>query len=245
MLAGGGEVRVFADPTRVDVDQFAGCKVARGQLDDEGLLELALEQVHTVVHAAGGPLEAPDEVLDGLASVLSAAIGAGCRRLVFVSWLDAAPDAGNAYLAACAEAEELLAESPLEVVVLRRALTYGPDDPLTAAVAAGCFDARARHAPLWVEDLAAAVASADAWRGARDASPQARSHSRDVHLRLSLAGPEVLTLGAFAALLPDRAAPADLLPAHLDDLLARDTVPADDTLGRTATPPAAGAALLA
>src|SRR5687768_9153463 len=109
MLRGGGEVRVFVDEAApsavVDAFRAACCKVARGTLDDEGHLETAAEQVHTVVHLGGGPMTPPDAVLDDAATVLSAAIGAGCRRLIWASHVGADAPRGNAYLEVCAETE--------------------------------------------------------------------------------------------------------------------------------------------
>src|SRR5687768_6455422 len=111
-----GEVRAFADVDAAEAAEALrslGCKVARGTLDDEGHLEAALEQVHTVIHLAGGPMTDPDEVLDAAATVLSAAIGAGCRRMIYASHLGAGDPRGNAYLEACAEVEALIADAPL------------------------------------------------------------------------------------------------------------------------------------
>ena len=256
MLRTGGEVRVYLDPDRssqADVDGYrrSGLKVARGMLEDEGHLELALAQVHTVVHAGGGALDDPATVLDDVASVVSAAMGAGCRRLVWASQLGASATEENPYLRVCAEAEALLADAPLETVVLRRALTYGPHDALTGVLAAGVpgADTRARHAPLYVDDLAAAVLAADAERG----------RTGPDHLLVSLAGPEVVTLERLVAGLagldglrprdprgpadPPSAGPEAPAPApHLADVLSRDRLPDATTLGRTGTPLAEGLA---
>src|SRR3712207_1141900 len=162
----GGEVRVFVDPSAgeaVESLRALGCKVAQGSLDDEGHLETALEQVHTVIHLAGNPMTPADQVLDDAASVLSAAIGAGCRRMIWASHLGAGSPAGNSYLEACAETEQLLAEAPLEAIVIRRSLTYGPGDPLTVALANGGMPAaagEATHSPLYVDDLALVIEEA-------------------------------------------------------------------------------------
>jgi len=253
LAATGGQVRAYVDPRRATPGVLAtlrarGCKVARGTLDDEGRLELALAQVHTVVHAAVEPLAAPAAALDGVATALSAAIGAGCRRFVAVlPFAGGAPD-GNPYLEALAEAEQLLADAPLETVALRCALPYGAGDPLVLALAGGAADAyrelaAARHAPVYVDDVAAAVAAADA----------ARDEPGDLAMVLRLAGPERVTLAAFGRLL---GAPAGrlrarlswlrgdvpVLPDHVVDLLARGEPPGPVT--RTATRPAAGAARL-
>lgn len=248
LAAARGEVRVYLpaaigespdpEPVRDPVaDRYRqlGCKVARGRLDDEGRLELALEQVHTVVHVDGGPLQPPEQVLDGVASVVSAAIGAGCRRIVWPSMLGAGESKG-AYLAACADAEALLGEAPVETVVVRRSVTYAAHDPLTAALAAGVPPevGRARHAPVYVDDLAAALAGTDRARGARGAS----------HVVVTVTGPEVVSLDAFARLLRGVGSGASPLPAPTAELLARDAVPGDEAIGREGTAPAEGAALL-
>jgi uncharacterized protein YbjT (DUF2867 family) len=236
LVRAGGEVRAFLDAEVVgdeEADDFRrlGCKTALGAIDDEGRLELALEQVHTVVHCWGGPLTDPEAELDGLAGVLSAALGAGCRRFVWASHLGAGEPEGVAYLEACAEAEALLAEATLESVVFRRSLTCGESDELTARLAFGRADVRpdARHAPLAIADLAAAIVRADLL--------QRGSVRADLSLVLELAGPEILPLAAIAAALrrtlpPSAAAP---LPPTTVALYERDLLPGPGalTLART------------
>src|SRR5680860_313890 len=122
----GGELRVWLDAEVATDDDAAafrglGCKVAVGAMDDEGRLEVAFEQVHTVVHVGGDPLQEPETVLDDAASVLSAAISAGCRRLVWPSHIGAGDPRGNAYLEVCAEVEDLAA-----AIVSADAMDRGP-----------------------------------------------------------------------------------------------------------------------
>lgn len=236
LMRSGGEVRVFVDveaPTST-ADEFraAGCKVARGTLDDEGHLETAAEQVHTVVHLAGGAMTDPAAVVDDAATVLSAAIGAGCRRLVWASHVGADDPRDNPYLLACAETEALLADAPLETVVIRRSLTYGPGDRLTALLAAGATPAEAEestHQPLYVDDLALVIAESDRVRGG----------VADLAISLTLTGPTEVLLGGFANLLaaPDRdVARAPALPPAVADLLTRDLVVDDAMTGPTFIP---------
>lgn len=206
----------------------AGCKVARGSLDDEGRLEAALEQVHTVVHLGGDLLAAPQTLLDDVASVVSAALGAGCRRLVWPSQLGAGEPGEVVLLRVCADAEQLLAETPLETVVLRRALTYGPGDPLTEALAAGPprQATAARHAPLYVDDLVEAVVAADRQRGDRMVP----------HLVAELAGSDIVSVGELCALLGARRTAvvgrrgAARLPDHVVELLAAERLPGADAV---------------
>lgn len=236
MLRGGGEVRVFVDEAApaevVDAFRAARCKVARGTLDDEGHLETAAEQVHTIVHLAGGPMTHPDTVLDDAATVLSAAIGAGCRRLIWASHVGAANPQGNAYLEACAETEAMLADAPLETVVVRRALTYGPGDGLTMALAAGAIPPQAvesTHQPLYVDDLAMVVAESDRLRGGVG----------DLAITVTLTGPTEVLLGGFADLLtaPGRIrADAPALPPAVVGLLTMDLVVNEALTGPTDIP---------
>jgi uncharacterized protein YbjT (DUF2867 family) len=228
-LAGaGGEVRAYLDAEVAGDEEAAelrrwGCKTALGTIDDEGRLELALEQVHTVVHCWGGPLTGPGAELDGVAGALSAALGAGCRRFVWASHLGADDPAGVAYLAACAEAEALLADATLESIVLRRSLTYGEDDELTRRLAGSAVRPDALHAPLALGDLAGAIARADLLRSVRE-----------VNVVVELGGPETLTFAEIAAALGAGKAP---LPATTVALYDRDLLPGPAALrGRSRLP---------
>jgi uncharacterized protein YbjT (DUF2867 family) len=241
----GGEVRAYVDPLAAEagfVQQLraSGCKVARGTLDDEGTLELALAHAHTVVHAAADLLTDPGAVAEDVATVVAAALGAGVRRIVMLSHLGADDPRGNPWLAALAEAEELLAETPAETVVIRRALTYGPADRLTRVLAATSAGASpdALHTPLWSADLAAGVAAADARDRGAAALP---------HLVVPLGGPQLMSLGELVALLGGQVlepvAAGGPLPAHAVEVLSRDLAPpkGQPTAG---TGPERGAAVL-
>lgn len=233
LLRRGGEVRSFLDPRAapagtVEALRRAGVKTARGALDDEPLLETALAGTHTVVHAAADPMGDPATVVDDAASVLSAALSAGVTRLVAVSHVGVDDAGDNTWLAALGEAEALLGEAPVATVLLRRALTYGLDDALTHVVAEGApgADPDALHAPVWIDDLAAAAVAAD------DADAAAVGH-----LVVPLGGPRMASLSELIALLggqipahagtatmPDGSRP----PAHVVDLLSRDLLPDRD-----------------
>lgn len=191
----GGEFRAFVDATVATEDdaarlRAAGCKVAVGEFDDEGHLEAALEQVHTVVHCRTGPLHEPDDQVEVAATLSSALLGAGVRRLIWVC--DLADGGGHAYAAAIAQIRELFEELPLETVMLATALRYGEGDPFTQRLRAGwlsgaALDAHAVHSPVHLDDVVRAVAVADRRRGSR----------RELHLQLALIGPERYTLEQF------------------------------------------------
>lgn len=230
---GAADVRAFLDPTAapggtVETLRGAGIRTARGTLDDEALLETALHGAHTLVHAAADPMADIESLVDDAASTVSAALSAGVSRLVFVSHLGADAASANPWLAGLAEAESLVADAPLPSVVIRRALTYGLDDGLTHAVAEGApgADPDALHAPVWIDDLAAAVVAADA-----------REAVAVPHLEVPLGGPRVASLGELIALLGGQIPPnrttatlpdGSRLPAHVVDLLSRDLVPDRD-----------------
>ena len=191
----GGELRAYLDATVATDDDAArlraeGCKVAVGELDDEGHLEAAFEQVHTVAHCWTGPLHDPDAQVEVAATLGSALLGAGVRRLIWVGEL--AHDVGNRYLAAHAEIHELFSSLPLETVMLSTAVRYGDGDDFTTRLRTGWLcstpvDASAMHAPIHLDDVVRAVVVADRQRGAR----------RELHLELALLGPERHTLAAF------------------------------------------------
>lgn len=231
----GGQLRAYLDATNATDDdaarlRVAGCKVALGELDDEGHLEAALEQVHTVAHCWTGPLHDPSEQIEVAATVGSAVLGAGVRRLIWVC--DLARDDTNPYLAALGEIDALFGDLPLETVTLLTALRHGPDDRFTDRLRAGWLsgtgvDAAAVHAPVHLIDVARAVAVADRQRGQR----------RELHLELALLGPTRITLGGLLASLGapdlDAARPADLdpPPGWIVDWLSRPAAVPDALVG--------------
>lgn len=191
----GGEVRAYLDATVAGDDEARalrtrGCKVALGEPDDEGHLEAALAQVHTVAHCWGGPLREPTAQVAAAATLASALLGAGVRRLVWVREL--AAGAGNRYLAALDEVGRLFEELPIETVVLATALRHGDGDALTDRLASGWLtgsgaDPATPHAPVHIADVAQAVGVADRQRGV----------AGELHLRLGVVGPDAMPLAQF------------------------------------------------
>ncbi|MEE8599757.1 SDR family oxidoreductase [Euzebya tangerina] len=197
LLAGGGEVRVFiqaAAPEAGPAEQArvhelredlraSRCKVAHGFLDDEAHVETALEQVHTVLHLLGRPGDDPDTYVEQTATVVGAAIGAGCKRLVLLSDLAVTDPAGHPWLEALAEAEDMAADAPLESVILRAALTVDPADRLTRALAGtaeGTLPEEGEHWPIPAGAVAATAVMADAERDV----------DTSLHVVVPLAGPD-------------------------------------------------------
>ncbi len=126
LVATGGEVRAFCDRDAFVADlRQLGVFCAVGSLLDEGHLETAMEQVHTVVHLPIGPL-APDAegMLDEAATVVAAAVGAQVRRIVCLSVPAPSLDASDRMRRAAAEVELLVAEVPSATAVVRPSLVH-------------------------------------------------------------------------------------------------------------------------
>jgi uncharacterized protein YbjT (DUF2867 family) len=246
LRASGGEVRAWLDATvagdaRAAQLRAQGCKVALGEPDDEGHLEAALAQVHTVAHCWGGPLRDVDAQLDAAATLASALLGAGVRRLVWVRELAVGPT--NPYLAVQDEIARLVDALPIETVTLATALRYGADDPLTRRLIAGWLsgtgvDPDAPHAPVALDDVAHAIEVADRQRGG----------TGELHIRLGLVGPQAMTLRRYLARIgaPDPATGPEVdrsVPGWVADWLSRPAARAADGDG-TITTVARGAVAL-
>jgi NADH dehydrogenase len=96
----------------------------------------------------------------------AAAKAAGVRRVLHVSALKAAADAPSGYLRSKAAGEAALQQAGLDLSVFRPSVIFGRGDSFLALFArmariVPCFPlagAEARFQPVWVEDVAAAVA---------------------------------------------------------------------------------------
>lgn len=188
LLEEGGEVRAHASGD-VGALRAAGAIVASGTGDDEGHLEAALAQVHTVVHVGRGLLAPAPEVLVHEAAVLArAAAGAGVRRIVALSAPGAAVDATDPLRAALGEVERILASAPVPTVVVRTSLVDTP--ALRDALATAGLSPEEREvpvAPVRAEDVVALVVAFD----------RLRSSAETGHATFRADGPTPLPLGAY------------------------------------------------
>ncbi len=131
--------------------------------------------------------------LDTVRRMLAALARSSVERVVFLSSVGADPGSRNAYLRAKGEAERLLHESGLDVVVLRCTYIFGPpDDPgLTVSALRGggssgvwvLGSGRQRVAPVYREDVVDAIVAA--------------LDPRTFHGRFDLPGPEEMTMDDF------------------------------------------------
>jgi NADH dehydrogenase len=107
--------------------------------------------------------------VDGLRDLLASCLESGVGRVVHVSALQASPDAVNAYRRSKGEGEAVVRSFPIPWTILRPALVYGPGSPTVAWMRRLTLGApllpvpvvggATRISPIWVDDLAAAVAA--------------------------------------------------------------------------------------
>jgi uncharacterized protein YbjT (DUF2867 family) len=257
---------VVRDPAQVPGLRRLGAKVAVLEATDPDGLAAAMDGVFTACSLTGGLWSRAGEdpyaaVVEPAEVFLAAAAAAGVRRVIACSPAAIATPAaaGNPHLAAKVEVERMIAASGLEHAILRCTHVLGPGARLLELLAAGepvpvPGDGRQRVAPVWVGDVATAIAAADdaveltaTWSLAGptglsfDAMVDA-AHGGSVakhHLAAGAgAGPAIpgsrpgLTpsqLGVLAAdSLPDpaRERPPGLVPTPLAEALARSSLPA-------------------
>lgn len=166
----GGEVRATCTGEGdVGVLRAAGVFVSVGTPDDEGRIESALEQVHTVVHLEDPTVARGPELWASRAAVLlRAATAAGVRRVVTRSVPGADPGAGDALHAATGAWERALAAAAPPSVVLRIGLVDSDRvrDALASALPRSLADTAV--APVAVDDLVDAVVALDDARSSAD-----------------------------------------------------------------------------
>ena len=169
---------VVRDPAQVGDLRRLGAKVALLDATDPDGLTAAMDGVFTACSLTGSLWPRPGEdpytcVVEPARVFLDAASAAGVRRVVICSPAAVGSPAarGNPHLAAKAEVERMVAASGLEHAVLRCTHVLGPGGRLVALLAgAGPAgpdsvlvpgDGRQRVAPVWVGDVADAIAAAD------------------------------------------------------------------------------------
>lgn len=159
----GGEVRAYVGGDGdVAALRQAGIFVSVGTPDDEGRLESAMEQVHTVIHLEDPTVATSAELWTSRAAVvLRAATGARVARLIARSVPGASLASQDPLHAASGAWEQALADAPLPTVVLRLALV-DTADVVDALLSASTPDMLAAMvAPVGAADLVAAVVALD------------------------------------------------------------------------------------
>jgi uncharacterized protein YbjT (DUF2867 family) len=177
----GADVAVMTahpDRSRVRIEAL-GARPVPGDVLDPSSLDRAVEGAQAVIQALTFPtfpVEKPRkrftfEEFDHLGTerMVAAASRAGARRFVFCSGAGAASDASESWFRAKWGGEEAVRRSALEHVIFRPSWIYGPEDralnrfvafhrwlPFVPVVG----DGRQRLQPVFVDDVAAAVARA-------------------------------------------------------------------------------------
>jgi len=189
LLDDGGEVRLFSIGDVTSLRQ-RGAFVSFGTWDDEGRLEAALTDVHTLVFVPHGP---PARIAAAAKIASEAAANAGVQRVVMVSALRVSTSL-EPYRMALAQAERALASVPAPTLILRSNLVASPRliDALLTADLAG-LDA-IDVAPIAVHDLAALVVAFD----------RARADSREGTLIVRCDGPVALPFGTYRMAMQQR-----------------------------------------
>lgn len=203
LLGRGHEVRLFCRNADQSGRQWAGpVEVHAGSVAERGDVHGAAEGCGAVLHLAGIAEEDPPEVtyqavnIDGTRRLLEEAERAGARRFIYVSSLGA--DRGTTeYHQSKRAAEELVAASALDWLIVRPGNVYGPGDkmisellkivrafPVVPTVLAG----EQPFQPIFSRDLGEALALAAEGMG-------------DTGSVLEVAGPDQLTANQLVDLL--------------------------------------------
>jgi uncharacterized protein YbjT (DUF2867 family) len=244
---------VVREPGQVAGLRRLGAKVALLEATDPDGLAAAMDGVFTACSLTGGLWPRPGEdpyaaVVEPARVFLAAATAAGVRRVVVCSpaAVGTPTPPVNRHLAAKAEVERMVAASGLEHAILRCAHVLGPGGRLVELLAGPApvpvpGDGRQRVAPVWVGDVAAAIAAADdavelsaTWSlagpdevafddlvDAVHGAPVAKRHLRGGAAPAGLTPTQVEVLAADSLADPGLPAPPGLVATPLAETLAR------------------------
>lgn len=213
LLTLGGEVRAYGHGPSLDRLRAAGAIVATGDPDDEGRLEAAMEQVHTVVHL--GPRLLADQ-LDAVTvsdeTVVRAASQAGVRRLIGLSLPGVDPDSSaerDPLRVAMVRFEQQLRGAGIPTVVVRTSLVDS-EELRNALAVSGPLRVDPTVAPLRADDLVELLVAVD----------DARSSAHTGHVVFVADGPH-----------------REQLSDYLERIVVRDADGATSLVGRVWRPP--------
>jgi NADH dehydrogenase len=149
------------------------CELVSGDVSDPASLRAASRGMRTIVHLVsiveGSPSTFERVMAAGTGNLVEAARESGVRRIVLMSALGTGPEATVPYFRAKWAAEQAVASSGVEHVVLRPSFVFGTDGgalprflriarlaPVTPVIGPGTQ----RVQPIWITDLVRAVALA-------------------------------------------------------------------------------------
>jgi NADH dehydrogenase len=194
---GGGGGRIVV-PTRrwphgLAVQSLPTVELVRASVHDDAQLARVLEGADAVINLVailhGSAPEFQRVHVELPRRIAAACRAGGVHRLVHVSALGVGPDAPSNYLRSKTAGEQVLKEAGLELTILRPSVIFGARDQLTNLFArlqallpvVPLAGASSRYQPVWVEDVAAAVAAC-------------LDRRQTIGQVIECAGPDVLTL---------------------------------------------------
>jgi uncharacterized protein YbjT (DUF2867 family) len=135
LLADGYAVRCLArNPAKIEDLAKAGCEIVQGDISDAASIRNAVKSVEAVyisIHtlsAQPANKEAKnfmDIELNGLQNIINACKTQSVKRVMYVTFMGAAPDAPNELSRDRWQAEQLLLKSGLDVTVIRPGMIVG------------------------------------------------------------------------------------------------------------------------
>ena len=128
----GVEVVLVARSDREELNG-RGMAFVASDLSDPAVLQAAFAGCDAVAHCAGINRELKNQTyqrvhIDGTSNVISAARGAGVKKVALMSFLRARPNCGSAYHESKWAAEELIRASGLDFTIIRASMVYGRGD---------------------------------------------------------------------------------------------------------------------
>ncbi|MBV9890185.1 MAG: complex I NDUFA9 subunit family protein [Rhizobacter sp.] len=170
--AAGGRIRVATRrPQRArHLQLLPTAEVAVGDVHDDATLDWMLRDTDAVINLVA-ILHGSEAEFERVHTRLPQRLGAACarvgvRRVIHVSALGVAADAPSRYLRSKARGEAALRAAPLDLTIVRPSVIFGERDRFlntfallqSVLPAVPLASAAARFQPVWVEDVAAAIA---------------------------------------------------------------------------------------
>jgi len=144
--------------------------IVRANVTDRDSVRQAVDGADSVVNLVGSFSSMHSAHVEGARNIAEAARELGARTLVHISAIGADPGAEANYSRTKGEGEAAVREAFPDATIIRPSIVFGPEDQLTnrlaamsrllpalPVIAAGC-----RFQPVFVEDLAKAIAAATA-----------------------------------------------------------------------------------
>jgi uncharacterized protein YbjT (DUF2867 family) len=139
----------------------------RAEASDRDSVRRAVEGANAVINLAGSFNDMHAVHVDGARNIAEAARDCGSEALVHISAIGADADAEAAYARTKGEGEQAVRSTFPNAAIIRPSIVFGPEDKLTHRLASmsrlpalPVIAPRCRFQPVYVEDLAKAVAAA-------------------------------------------------------------------------------------